>query len=201
MELKNYVAKNFEYLLGIKGFSEILLRNHFLLYQGYVKNVNDLLTELNSLLVSGKTDVIAFSEGKRRFGWEFNGMVLHELYFENLAKESLGIDRESDFFQKIVADFGSFENWEKDFKATGIMRGIGWVVLCYDPTLDRLMNIWINEHDTGHLAKTTPLLVMDVFEHAYLTDYGIKKADYVETCLHSINWQLVSERFDKICVE
>ncbi len=189
-----FELENFEKIIGTKGFSEQLLKNHFSLYQGYVANANKLLDLLNVLMKEGKTGA-EFAELKRRFGWEFNGMRLHELYFRNIRKNIQDIDKNSEFFEKIIEDFGSFENWEKDFKATGMMRGIGWVMLCYDSKVDKLFNIWVNEHDSGHLSGCKPLLVMDLFEHAFMIDYGLKKADYIEAFFKSIDWQVVVNRF------
>jgi len=74
------------------------------------------------------------------------------------------------------------------------MRGIGWVVLYQDNATARLFNQWINEHEVGHLAGCRPILVMDVFEHAFMTDYGLKRADYIESFLKNINWQVVEAR-------
>jgi len=185
-----YEPKNFDNLLGTKGLSDTLLKNHFTLYQGYVTNTNKLADALNAMQKEGKTGTPEYAEFKRRFGWEFNGMRLHEYYFGNMVKGGKPIDRNTNFFKKIVEDFGSFENWEKDFRAVGAMRGIGWVILYYDDTADRLFNTWINEHDAGHLCGASPMLVMDVFEHAYLTDYGIKKADYIEAFFKAIDWTI-----------
>ena len=94
----------------------------------------------------------------------------------------------------IASEFGSLEAWEKDFRAAGAMRGIGWVVLYLDPAAGRMFNFWVNEHDTGHPAGGLPLLVMDVFEHAYMTDYGLKKADYIEAFFKNIDWRAVESR-------
>lgn len=192
-----YEAKNFENLLGLPGLSDNLLKNHFSLYQGYVSSVNKLSDLLDGLLRGEKFTTPEYAELKRRFGWEWNGMRLHEYYFENLAKDSLAIDEESSLYKKIVEDFGSFENWEKDFRGIAAIRGIGWVILCYDKISDKLLNIWINEHDAGHLSGAEPLLVMDVFEHAYMLDYGIKKADYIKVFFNIINWEAVLERYNK----
>ncbi|MEW6062856.1 MAG: Fe-Mn family superoxide dismutase [Nanoarchaeota archaeon] len=192
-----YELKNFENLIGIKGFSEQLLRNHFALYQGYVTNTNKLIDSLTAMLKEGKTTILEFAELKRRFGWEFNGMKLHEYYFGNLCKSNKKLNKNSKLFKKIIEDFGSYENWEKEFKAMAAMRGIGWVILYYDKKANRLFNVWINEHDVGHLSGGILILVMDVFEHAYMTDYGIKKADYIENFFGVIDWDVVTKRFDK----
>lgn len=183
-----YEAKNFESLIGTKGFSDQLLKNHFTLYQGYVTNTNKVADTLSTMLKEGMTVTPEYAELKRRFGWEFNGMRLHEYYFGNISKSGKTIDKNSNLYRKIVADFGSFENWEKDFKSTGAMRGIGWVILYYDAIGGRLFNTWINEHDVGHPGGAAPLLIMDVFEHAYMIDYGLKKADYIEAFFKAIDW-------------
>ncbi len=185
-----YEAKNFENLLGTKGFSDQLLKNHFTLYQGYVTNSNNLSDTLNSLAKEGKSGTPEYAELKRRFGWEFNGMRLHEYYFGDMVKGGKAIDKNTHLYKKLVEDFGSYEDWEKDFRAAGAMRGIGWVMLYYDGMEGRLFNTWINEHDVGHLCGASPLLVMDVFEHAYMTDYGIKRADYIEAFFKAIDWTI-----------
>ena len=193
-----YEPKNFDHLIGTPGFSETLLKNHFTLYQGYVNNTNKLNDILVALEKEGKFGTPEFAELNRRFGWEFNGMRLHELYFWNLAKGGKPLDYNSDLHRKILHEWGSFEKWEKDFRSMGAMRGIGWIVLYYDQKDDRLFNIWINEHDTGHLAGCVPILVMDVFEHAYMLDYGLKRADYIEAFFRNLDWKACVERFGKI---
>ncbi len=190
-----YEAKNFEHLFGTSGFSDDLLKNHFTLYQGYVSNTNKLADVLNALAREGKQATPEFAELKRRFGWEFNGMRLHELYFENMTREGNQINEDSKLFNEIIEQFGSLKNWENDFKATGMMRGIGWTVLYCDSDANRLFNAWINEHDVGHLATAKPVLVMDVFEHAFMLDYGLKRADYVNAFFKAIDWRVAEKRF------
>ena len=190
-----FTPLNFDHLLGMPGFSDTLLKNHFTLYQGYVTNTNKLIDILEAMEKDSKFGTPEFTELNRRFGWEFNGMRLHELYFGNLTKTSAQLNPESKLAEKIKANwFGSLENWEKDFRAMGAIRGIGWVVLAHDKTSDRLFNVWVDEHNTGHLAGATPLLVMDVFEHAFITDYGIKRADYIEAFMKAIDWGEVEKR-------
>ena len=96
--------------------------------------------------------------------------------------------------KKMAASFGSYEAWEKDFKAVGTMRGIGWAVLYEDAANGQLINFWINEHDTGHPAGCRPILIMDVFEHAFMIDYGLKRADYIEAFFKNIDWQAAEAR-------
>lgn len=192
-----YQVKNYDHLLGTSGFSDTLLKNHFTLYGGYVTNTNKIL-EIMSGKEPGSPE---YAELKRRFGWEWNGMKLHELYFGNMKKGGGDKSEALSLVKKIEEQFGSYENWEKDFKGVGTMRGIGWAILAYDPLTDaqgkqsgKLFNIWINEHDLGHLAGTTPVLVMDVFEHAFMLDYGLKRADYINAFFGAIDWSEAERR-------
>jgi Fe-Mn family superoxide dismutase len=191
-----YVAKDYSNLIGMQGFSETMLRNHFTLYQGYVKNTNTLLDNLNQLGRDNKAETPEYAEMKRRLGWEFDGMRLHELYFGNLGGKS-PINKNGDLAKSLSEQFGGIEAWEKDFKATGMMRGIGWSILYQDRTDGRLVNFWINEHDGGHPAGCNPLLIMDVFEHAFMTDYQLKKAAYIEAFIKNINWPAVEGRLEQ----
>jgi len=188
-----YAPKDYAKLIGMAGFSETLLKNHFTLYQGYVTNTNKVLDTLDQMAKDGKTATPEFAELKRRLGWEFNGMRLHEYYFENLGGSS-ALNKDGKLGKKIAESFGSYEAWEKDFRATGAMRGIGWVALYQDPVSGRLINFWINEHDVSHPAGCTLLLIMDVFEHAFMIDYGLKRADYIEAFFKNINWPAAEAR-------
>ena len=188
-----YNATDYSHLIGMPGFSETLLKTHFGLYQGYVANTNKLLGILRDAGLTGKTAAPEYAELKRRLGWEFNGMRLHELYFENLGGDGV-LGRDGALAAQMTEDFGSVDEWAKDFKATGAMRGIGWVVLYQDVNNGRLINFWINEHDTGHPAGCNPVLVMDVFEHAYMLDYATKRADYIEAFFRNINWEAAEGR-------
>jgi len=189
-----YTAKDYSVLVGMEGFSETLIKNHFTLYQGYVTNTNKVADILDQLLRDGKTGTPEYAELKRRFGWEFNGMRLHEYYFENLGGKA-PLNRDGKLAKQMQADFGGYESWEKDFKATGTMRGIGWVVLYEDTLQERLFNVWINEHDVSHPAGCNPVLIMDVFEHAFMIDFGLKRADYIEAFFKNLNWTAVESRF------
>ena len=187
-----YTAIDFNKLLGSKHFSDGLMNNHFKLYQGYVTNVNKIIDILKTTELGTPQHV----EVQRRFGWEFNGMRLHEYYFGNMDKDLDPMNPNSALANQIVNDFGSLEAWEKDFRACCAMRGIGWVILVYDPVGKRLFNTWVNEHDVGYFIGTVPLLVTDVFEHAYFTDFGVDRPAYVNAFMSSINWRIPEHRFD-----
>jgi Fe-Mn family superoxide dismutase len=186
-----YNAKKYEHLLGMAGLSDKLLKAHFKLYEGYVAHINKMI----EFLKGADKETQEYDEVKRRFGWEFNGMRLHEAYFGNMSKKSMTLEPESDLGRQIVESFGSFEAWERDFRAVSAMRGVGWAVLAWDPQGRNLFNIWINEHDVGHLFYSFTLLVNDVFEHAYLVDYGSDRKDYIDAFLKAVDWPEVKKRF------
>lgn len=187
-----YTAKNYEHLLGTAGFSDALLKNHFTLYEGYVKNTNTLVETLRSEKHAAGT--AEFNELTRRFGWEWNGMRLHELYFGNMHKGGVPMSEDGELKKVMNHLWKDVEGWKKDFVAVGGMRGIGWTVLSLDVEKNMVFNTWVNEHDGGHLAGGVPLLVMDVFEHAFMLDYGIKRADYITAFMNAIDWSVVEAR-------
>ena len=192
---QEYTANDYSYLIGTPGFSDKALTDHFTLYQGYVKNTNLLISILQKMARDGKLRTPEFMALKRRLGWEFDGMRLHEYYFDNMGGTGK-INQSSELYKALMHDFGSYEAWKQDFIATGMIRGIGWSILYQDPQTGRLFNTWINEHDTGHLAGGTPLLVMDVWEHAVMPDYGLDRQAYINAFFNILNWETVQTRYN-----
>jgi Fe-Mn family superoxide dismutase len=190
-----YEAKNFDSLFGCEGFSDAALKLHFALYQGYVANVNKLIDTLAALRTEGKNAEPGYAELERRFGWEFDGMRLHEYYFESMSAKPSAIDQAPQLKAAMEKEFGSVEAWEKDFRSVAAMRGIGWGIMYYDALAHRIFNVWVNEHNSGHLAGGTILLPLDVFEHAFIPDYGTKRADYIEAFMKAIDWKTIEKRF------
>jgi len=190
-----YQVRNFDHLIGkIAGLDDSLLKMHFKLYEGYVNNTNSILEKLQLLLATGGNRTPEYGALKRILGWEFDGMLLHEYYFENLGGNQ-PLDPKDPLYLKIEKDFGSYDKWKLDFVSTGLIRGIGWVVAYIEPKEGRLVNEWINEHDLGHLAGATPILIMDVFEHAYITQFGLDRNKYIDVFFNNINWKVSAERF------
>lgn len=187
-----FEAQDFSSLLGISGFSNDLLNNHFKLYQGYVKNTNTLLEKFTSLDSASPE----YKELKRRFGWEYNGMRLHELYFGNLSANPGKFQSDSDLAKTMAENFGSDEACGDDFEKTAGLRGIGWVVTYYDPISKKLFNVWIDEHAENHLSGANPLVVMDMWEHAFMIDYGLDKKGYIKSFMAGIDWDVVNQRFE-----
>ena len=191
--LGEYMAKDFSDLLGNTGLSDELLKMHFTLYHGYVKNTNLLIKLIGDYARQNQMQDYQYQALKRRFGWEFDGMRLHEYYFENMGGKK-PLDRSSTLYRMIERDFGSYNDWKREFIATGLMRGIGWSILYFDPKAGRLFNTWINEHDLGHLAGGNLFLVMDVWEHAYMPQFGLDRAKYIQVFFDTIDWDVVTKR-------
>ena len=197
--MAQHVYKPQEFKLsGLKGISDRTLETHFSLYEGYVKNTNTLTENLLEIThkkkVSGKDP--AYAELTRRLGFEYGGMVLHEYYFENLApngKGSLGKETKD----AIEKSFAAVETWSADFAAVGEMRGVGWAILYQDPVTQQLSNHWIALHHIGVPSGFKPILVMDVWEHAYLLDYKpSERGKYIDAFFSNINWDVVQRRLN-----
>lgn len=184
--------------VGLAGISDAQIDDHWKLYEGYVKQTNTLRKELADLAQQGQGASLAYADRRRRFGFEMNGMVLHELYFGALANESSPL-ADGALKKAIEAAWGSYDQWKADFCNTGKSRGIGWAVLYMDPTTKQLINCFILDHDMGHIAGFTPLLVMDVWEHAYMVDHKAGgRADYIDAFMKNVNWDVVEERFERV---
>jgi Fe-Mn family superoxide dismutase len=196
-----YKAKQFN-LSGLKGISDQTLEMHFKLYEGYVKETNNLQEKISQILKDGKVDqeeMPAYSEFKRRLGFEYNGMVLHEYYFGNLQKGGAGQpDANSSFMKAAASSFGTYDVWRADFVGIGKMRGVGWAICYQDPSNQQLSNHWISLHEIGNVAGYNPVLVMDVWEHAFLLDYKpADRAKYIEAFFANIDWITVEKRLLK----
>lgn len=198
MKEEAYKVKSFN-LHGLAGISDRTLEMHLKLYEGYVKGANQLMIQIGEMLKDGSIDheeMPAYSELTRRLGFEFNGMVLHEYYFENMRKGGAGKPDQGSAFMKTVEDsFGSFDMWKLDFSSVGKMRGVGWAMCYVNPHSGRLSNHWISLHEHGHVAGFIPLLAMDVWEHAFLLDYKpSEKTSYIDAFFANIDWKVVEER-------
>lgn len=194
--VNSFVAKNYSYLHDMNGLPSDLIKMHLTLYEGYVKNSNLLQVALRSLDEQGKTRTPEYAGYKRMYGWEYDGMRLHEAYFDQLGGDGL-LRPDSSLGQALSAQYGSYEAWKQDFIATGMMRGIGWAVLEYEPISHKFTNAWVNEHDTGHLVGNQPILIMDVFEHAYITKYGLDRAAYIDAFFRNLNWDVSNKRLSQ----
>lgn len=195
---KPYRAKSFD-LHGLEGISDRTLEMHLSLYDGYVKATNGLTTEISELLMDGAIDqeeMPAYSELTRRLGFEYNGMVLHEYYFGNMRREASAKPAgDSAFLRRAEESFGGYDQWKTDFVSVGKMRGVGWAICYQHPSDGRLTNHWTSLHEHGNVVGCVPVLVMDVWEHAFLLDYApAKRGDYIDAFFANIDWKAVDRR-------
>jgi superoxide dismutase, Fe-Mn family len=193
-------AQTFE-LHALNGISDQTLETHFKLYEGYVQATNKLREQLFAIVQNEnveKAEMPTYSELTRRLGFEYNGVLLHEYYFGNLKREAHAQPKSHGPFAKIAEEsFGSFNIWKTDFSGVGMMRGVGWAICYLDPGSGTVSNHWIDLHESGHIAGFVPLLVMDVWEHAYLLDYKpSERADYIDAFFSNVDWKVVEERMD-----
>lgn len=191
-----YKQRSFD-LSGLAGISDRTLEMHFGLYAGYVKNTNLLNEQLVEMTGQGKAGTPAFAEITRRLGFEYNGMVLHEYYFGNMKRDGSGeISSSSPLGRALGESFGDLDVWKKDFTAIGGMRGVGWTVTYLDPVSGRLSNHWITLHEDGNIAGFKPIIVMDVWEHAFLLDYKpAERPKYIESFMANLDVDAAEKRF------
>ena len=195
MNHESYQVKDFN-LSGMRGISEPTVEMHLNLYKGYVQNTN-LLREQLSEMIDKKSASPAhpvYADLRRRLGFEYGGMFLHELYFQNLAPKGKGTPS-GDFQTTVRESFGSYENWQNDFISVGKLRGVGWAILYQDPETGWLSNHWIVLHAQGVPTGLNPVLVMDMWEHAFLLDYRPgEKEKYIEAFFLNLDWSAVNRR-------
>lgn len=179
---------------NLEGISEQQIAQHWTLYEGYVKNAGALKEKLE-LLSKVENFGPEFTEIKRHWSFEANGVILHELYFEALKRGGASPSEAADLSRMLKKHFGGFSAWKKEFSAIGKMRGTGWAILYLDPRSLALTNVWIESHEHGHPAGAVPVLVMDVWEHAYMVDWGASgRADYIEAFFKNVDWAKVESR-------
>ena len=193
--MKTYTPKKWD-LAGLQGISDATLEMHFALYEGYVKNTNLLLEQTGELRKNGEGQGAnpKFAEMVRRFGWEFSGMRLHELYFDNMTKNATEL-KSGRLYNVLGESFGDFETWKKDFFAVGGMRGVGWAIAYYDTVTGQVTNHWVELHQDGNVPTFVPVVVMDCWEHAFIKDYKpSERGKYIESFYANLNWAACEAR-------
>lgn len=193
--MKSFTEKTFN-IPKLTGISTNTIEEHLKLYAGYVKHANLIQEKIIELKADSKKNAYALAEVNRRFGFEYNGMRNHEVYFASLTGGAQALSSDSPLHKKIVETWGSYEVWLAEFKAIALTRGIGWAMLYYDRADDRLLNAWIDEQHLGQLQDCTLVLALDMWEHSFVADYqpsGKKK--YVEDFFENLNWNNVEGNF------
>lgn len=193
--MTNFIAKSFN-IGELKGISSKNIEEHLKLYAGYVKHANLILEKINNLDSSDSTNSYIISELNRRFAFEFGGVRNHEYYFSSLENGSAPLPPNSSLMLAIQKDFTSFENWLNKFKKMASTRGIGWAMLSYDKKTGQLFNHWVDEQHIGHLVSTSPILCLDMWEHAFVYDYATsEKSNYVDAYFLNLNWETIEKNY------
>ncbi len=194
--MHTYTPRTFA-LGTLEGLSEEQVKVHLGLYEGYVKHVNVLREQIAELTLLDKEKyAFAIMETRRRLGFEFNGMRMHEYYFEQLEGGPSPISSNGALAQAVTEKYGSIDEFLVHFKSVAMSRGIGWSVLYADPIAHTVHTAWVADHELGQLGGLPIILALDMWEHAFMVDYrpGTKK-DYVEAFMKNVNWGVVENRF------
>jgi Fe-Mn family superoxide dismutase len=192
---KQFIAKEFK-IPALKGISEKNIQEHLKLYAGYVKHANLIQDKIAEYKKDMEKNAYALAEVSRRFGFEYNGIRNHELYFSSFEGGANALDAKSALAKRIADTWGSLENWQTEFKALAMTRGVGWAILYYDATDDRLLNAWIDEQHLGQLQACTPLVALDMWEHSFVADYQPSgRKNYLEDFFANLNWKVAEKIF------
>ncbi|MCO5170052.1 MAG: superoxide dismutase [Planctomycetes bacterium] len=194
MAFQKYTAKDYSKLRGLQGITDEQVEVHLTLYNGYVNRTNALQERLFSMAQAGTFDN-AYQELKRRNGWEWNGMRLHEFYFDNLTPSAKPLAQDNAFAQAVAGTYGSLDGWKNDFMNTAKMPGVGWIIAYQDPVNGQVLNCWINQHEVSHLSGARPILVLDVWEHAFsVYRKPTERAKYLDDFMANVDWNVVAKR-------
>lgn len=195
--MTTFTARQFN-IPELTGISATTIAEHIKLYEGYVKHAN-LIQDKIKTLGGNPEAAYELSEARRRFGFEFDGMRNHELYFALLEGGAQQLAQDSKLNTKITEQFGSFDAWQADFKTLAKTRGIGWAILYYDKASDSLVNSWVDEQHLGHLVGLTPIFAIDMWEHSFVADYQPSgKPQYIDDFMSQVNWDVAARIFDTV---
>lgn len=190
-----YTPKTFS-IGELVGISKKSIDEHIQLYEGYVKNANNIQNKMNELTTDDENPSSELLELRRRFAFEWGGMRNHEHYFSCLSGGPVLADKTSALFLKIEKDFDSYANFISEFKSIALTRGVGWTILFYDTHTDQLLIQWVDEQHIGHLTDCSIILALDMWEHSYVADYQPSgKKHYIEDFFINVNWSFVESTF------
>ncbi len=195
--MDTFIPKTFT-IPKLNGISEKNIEEHLKLYTGYVTNANLILKKIKEYAEDSKKNAYVLGELQRRFAFEFDGMRNHEYYFASLEKCGCELPLGNTLKFAIEKEWGSFDSFLDRFKAIAMTRGVGWAMLYYDKDSDHLLTQWVEEQHLGHLTGLSPVLALDMWEHAYVYDYPTsEKMKYIEAFFANLNWEVIEENFKK----
>lgn len=196
--METFKLKTFD-IPELNGVSEKNIEEHLKLYKGYVTNANLVLTKIGEYDKDQEANSYVLGEMYRRFSFEFNGVRNHEIFFSSLENGPKEINKSGELYKAILKNWDSFENFISQFKKLATTRGIGWAMLYHDHSIDKLFISWVDEHHLGQLNGLSPILALDMWEHAYVADYQPSgKKQYIDDFFLNLNWDVVEENFKKV---
>jgi len=189
-------VKKLSFQGSLTGISEKTISiHHDKLYEGYVKKWQEIQEKLKTIDKSSANATFSdLRELKLEESFVSNAIILHEAYFDILGGKG---EIEGEIVKAIEKDFGSFKKWLEDFKAIGLCSR-GWTILGYDFNDGKLKNFLVDTHNSCGVWGASPILVMDMYEHAYFIDFGSDRKSYVETFFQNLNWQIINQKLQKI---
>lgn len=193
-----YTARTFD-LPDLKGISKKQIEVHLALYEGYVKHTNLIIDTIAKLRDQDATgNAYTMNELRRRLGFEFDGMRMHEYYFEQFEGGAKVAEPEGNLRKVASERYGTWEGFLAHIQEVAGTRGIGWIVVYYDPAVSMLHTAFVGDHELGQLSGLPILLALDLWEHAYMVDYiPAEKKSYVQAFLDNVNWTVADARFRK----
>jgi Fe-Mn family superoxide dismutase len=195
--MKKFEEKQFN-IGELQGISKTNIEEHMKLYSGYVSNANSIREKLDAMYNQTNGDLYHYAELHRRFSFEYNGMRNHEIFFESLSGGATQANDKSALYQAIVSQWGSFDVWINNFKQVAKTRGVGWAILSYEKNTGELINSWIDEQHLGQLNSATPILMLDMWEHAFVADYQPSgKGQYIDDFFANLNWSVIENNYDE----
>ena len=196
--MHTYEAKKFS-LPTLEGISQKSVDEHLGLYAGYVKNFNAISAGIAEYAKDFEKNTHAVHELLRRRSFEFGGMRLHEHYFAQWESGAKPLNSDGDLGRLLAKEYRSVEQFQKVMAHIGSMRGPGWVILYYDPEAKELLTGFSGEQHQGHFVTLPIILALDVWEHAFILDYGAQgKGKYIDAFFKNLNWKVIEKRFGKV---
>lgn len=195
---ESYVAEPKAYSQVTEFLSQKAKDAHTELYKGYVDTLNRVSAELDT---APRTDADSkhseYKDLKIDETFNLNATWLHELYFANCFDPHSEIYMDSKAYMRLERDFGTFEDWQKDFMACALAAGSGWAVCGYNMFLKRYVNTFVCGHNHDVMVGLYPLIVVDMWEHSYFKDYQTDKKSYLIAMMRELNWNVIVDRFVK----
>ncbi len=195
--MKQFEEKKFN-IPELKGISAKNIEEHLKLYAGYVKHANLIGQKLGEMMQEDAEKYsYAMTETNRRFGFEYNGIRNHEVYFDSLSEGPAALSDDSSLKKEIDSTWG-WDTFMQIFKSMAMTRGVGWAMLYYDRKDKRLLLAWVDEQHLGQLQDCALILALDMWEHSFVADYQPSgKKQYIEDFFANLNWSKIEENYAK----